>query len=101
MRVGVIGSVGSSLLTLQKLVEYSFNIVGVWGYEPHSTLNVSGYCSMRKLAEDNKISYYPFVKINSNDIKEQIRKSSVDILFVVGLSQLIDEELLECLGLDA
>lgn len=56
MRVGVIGSVGSSLLTLQKLVEYSFNIVGVWGYEPHSTLNVSGYCSMRKLAEDNKIS---------------------------------------------
>ena len=41
MRVGVIGSVGSSLLTLQKLVEYSFNIVGVWGYEPHSTLNVS------------------------------------------------------------
>ena len=59
MRVGVIGSVGSSLLTLQKLVEYSFNIVGVWGYEPHSTLNVSGYCSMRKLAEDNKISYYP------------------------------------------
>ena len=42
MRVGVIGSVGSSLLTLQKLVEYSFNIVGVWGYEPHSTLNVVG-----------------------------------------------------------
>ena len=94
MRVGVIGSVGSSLLTLQKLVEYSFNIVGVWGYEPHSTLNVSGYCSMRKLAEDNKISYYPFVKINSNDIKEQIRKSSVDILFVVGLSQLIDEDII-------
>ena len=37
MRVGLIGSVGSSLLTLQKLVEYSFNVVGVWGYEPHST----------------------------------------------------------------
>ena len=28
MRVGLIGSVGSSLLTLQKLVEYSFNVVG-------------------------------------------------------------------------
>ena len=40
MRVGLIGSVGSSLLTLQKLVEYSFNVVGVWGYEPHSTLTV-------------------------------------------------------------
>ena len=34
------------------------------------------------------------VKINSNDIKEQIRKSSVDILFVVGLSQLIDEDII-------
>lgn len=64
MRVGLIGSVGSSLLTLQKLVEYSFNVVGVWGYEPHSTLNVSGYCSMRRFAEDNHLSYYPFIKIN-------------------------------------
>ena len=43
MRVGLIGSVGSSLLTLQKLVEYSFNVVGVWGYEPHSTLNAVSY----------------------------------------------------------
>lgn len=34
------------------------------------------------------------MKINSNDIKEQIRKSSVDILFVVGLSQLIDEDII-------
>ena len=93
MRVGLIGSVGSSLLTLQKLVEYSFNVVGVWGYEPHSTLNVSGYCSMRRFAEDNHLSYYPFIKINSNDIKEQIRNASVDILFVVGVSQLVDEDI--------
>ena len=103
MRVGLIGSVGSSLLTLQKLVEYSFNVVGVWGYEPHSTLNVSGYCSMRRFAEDNHLSYYPFIKINSNDIKEQIRNASVDILFVVGVSQLVDEDIirlprLACVG---
>ena len=31
MRVGLIGSVGSSLLTLQKLVEYSFNVVEFGG----------------------------------------------------------------------
>ena len=95
MRVGLIGSVGSSLLTLQKLVEYSFNVVGVWGYEPPSTLNVSGYCSMCKLAEDNHLSYYPFVKINSSDVKEQIRNASIDVLFVVGVSQLIDEDIIK------
>lgn len=94
MRVGLIGSVGSSLLTLQKLVEHSFDVVGVWGYEPHSTLNVSGYCSMRRFAEDNRLSYYPFIKVNSNDIKKQIRYASVDVLFVVGLSQLVDEDII-------
>ena len=34
-------------MTLQKLVEYSFYDVGVWVYDPHSTLNVSGYFSRR------------------------------------------------------
>ncbi|WP_165157652.1 formyltransferase family protein [Parabacteroides sp. ZJ-118] len=94
MRVGLIGSVGSSLLTLQKLVEHSFNVVGVWGYEPCSTINVSGYCSMRRFAEENHLSYHPFIKINSDDIKSQIRNASVDILFVVGVSQLVDEDMI-------
>lgn len=94
MRVGLIGSVGSSLLTLQKLVEHSFNIVGVWGYEPHSTLNVSDYCSMRRFAEDNHLSYTPFIKVNSNDVKEQIRSAAIDVLFVVGVSQLVDEDII-------
>ena len=34
MRVGVIGAVGTTKLTLEKLVEHGFNVVGVLGHEP-------------------------------------------------------------------
>lgn len=95
MKVGIIGSVGSSLLTLKKLIEYHFDIAGVWGYEPASILNVSGYQSMRQLAEDNHLLYYPFVKVNALDIKKQIRDANLDICFVVGLSQLIDNDIIK------
>jgi methionyl-tRNA formyltransferase len=94
MRVGLIGSVRSSLLTLCKLVEYQFNIVCVWGYEPDSTINVSGYCSMKEYAVKNKLIYSPFVRVNNEEIKRQIRGYDLDILFIVGLSQLIDEDIL-------
>lgn len=95
MRVGLVGGVNSSLLTLQKLIEYGFCIVGVWGYEPVSSLNISSYCCMRELSEKNHLSYYPFVKVNTSETKVQIKEAHLDILFVVGLSQLIDTEIIK------
>jgi methionyl-tRNA formyltransferase len=95
MKVGLIGSVMSSYLTLSKLIEYGFDIIGVWGYEPETIENVSGYCSLREISERHNIPYYPFQKINEDIIKFQILSSSLDILFVVGLSQLVDKDIIK------
>lgn len=95
MKVGLVGSVGSSMLTLQKLFEYNFDIVGVWGYEPESTKNVSGFCSLRQFSETNSLPYYPFVKINDEIHKKQIKEAAPELLFIVGLSQLVDRDIIE------
>lgn len=95
MKVGLVGSVGSSLITLQKLMEHQFDVVGVWGYEPESILNVSGYCSLRQMAEEHNLPFYPFIQINSEETKRQILSANMDILFVVGLSQLVSIEIIE------
>lgn len=94
MRIGLIGSVDSSLLTLQKLIEHTLNVVGVWGYEPHSIKNISGYTSLKSISEENCIPYYSFINVNDDSVKNQIRKSNIELLFVVGLSQLIDESII-------
>lgn len=95
MKVGLIGSVGSSLLTLQKLYEYNFDIVGVWGYEPESIQNVSGFCSLRSFSEEQGLSYFPFVKINDEKHKQEIKDVAPDLLFIVGLSQLVDQDIID------
>lgn len=94
MRIGLVGSVGSSYVTLEKLIEHQMDIVGVWGYEPSSLKNVSAYRSMKDLCNEHKLPYHPFVKINDPETKSQIKSSSIDLLFVVGLSQLVDEDII-------
>lgn len=93
MKVGLIGSVGSSLITLEKLVQFHFDVVGVWGYEPTDVKNVSGYCSLREFANRNHLSYYPFEKVNEIVVKNEIKSACPDILFIVGLSQLVDSDI--------
>ena len=100
MRIGLIGSVGSSLRVLRDLVGHQMEVVAVWGYEPRSEKNVSGYQDLSAFAAQNGIAYHAFEKVNDPKVKEQVRRAGVELLFVVGLSQLVDKELLEipCYG---
>ncbi len=95
MRIGLIGSVSSSLITLQKLIEYRFDIVGVWGYEPQSSKNVSDLTSLKELSLSNNLSYHPFEKVNDSKVKEELRKAKPEMLFIIGLSQLVDDEIIQ------
>ncbi len=94
MKIGLIGSVGSSLRILENLLAHGMELVAVWGYEPASVRNVSGYRSLSEISAHNGIPYHAFEKVNGTEVKEQIRRSRVELLFVVGLSQLVDGELL-------
>ncbi|MEQ3511903.1 formyltransferase family protein [Pseudoalteromonas sp. BZB3] len=93
MRVVFIGGVNSSAVTLSKLIEHDVDVARVYGYEPKNTELVSGYHNFSALCSDNAISYTPFQKIN--DHIDEIESLEFDVLFVVGISQLVSERIIE------
>jgi len=97
MKVALAGSVTSSFVTLEKLIEHQLDVVCVFGLEleQQSTSVVSGYCSMRDLCEKHDILYIPFTKINKDEHIDLLNQLNPDVFFAVGLSQLISEDLLK------
>jgi methionyl-tRNA formyltransferase len=103
IRVALAGSVSSTFVTLEKLLEHKLEVACVFGYEPENTERVSGYACMRPLCEENNILYTPFNKINSSGHADLLKELQPDVFFVVGLSQLVSQELLSiprlgCIG---
>jgi len=95
MRIVLAGAVTSSKTALQCLIRHEMEVVGVLGHEPSSTASVSGYSRLDGVAEDAGIPYLGFKKINSPAVEEQLLAWSPDVLFVVGLSQLVRGPLLD------
>lgn len=93
-RVILIGSVNSSRKTLEKLIEHQIQVVAVLGLHPEASQHVSGYCDLRELSESNGIPFQYFTKVNDAEIVDFVQSQNPDLVFVVGLSQMIREELL-------
>ena len=93
-KVILIGSVNSSRKTLEKLLEHQLNVVAVLGLHPEAAVNVSGYFDLKDLSQTNNIPFQYFSKVNDAEIVDFVKSKSPDLVFVVGLSQMIREELL-------
>lgn len=93
MKIILIGGVASSLMALRKLHEHNFRDVTVFGYRPSDTANVSGWLNLEVPARDYGYAYHPFLKIN--DCAELISEIMPDLIFVVGLSQLISKKIID------
>ena len=93
-RIILIGSVNSSRKTLEKLLEHQLNVVAVLGLHPDAATNVSGYFDLKPLSESNTIPFQYFTKVNDTEIVDFVASKSPDLVFVVGLSQMIREALL-------
>ncbi len=93
MRIGLIGGVKSSAITLEKLCEHKLDIVEVFGYQPKSIETVSGYYDLEILCSENSINFTPFVKIN--DHTQKIQSLDLDFLLVVGISQLVSTAIID------
>lgn len=94
-RIVIAGSVNSSLKTLEKLIEHHMNITGVLGLSPQSATNVSGFNDLRPISKKNDLNFTYFKNINSEETINFIREARPDLLFVVGLSQLVKKPLLD------
>ena len=99
MRVGLIGGVKSSAITLQKLCEHGIDVVEVFGYQPKNTQLVSGYYNLETLCLKNSINFTSFTKIN--DHVKEIQALNLDYLLVVGISQLVTTAIIDAPKLGA
>ncbi|WP_309640388.1 formyltransferase family protein [Flavobacterium sp.] len=93
-KIILIGSVNSSRKTLEKLLEHQLNVVAVLGLHPEAATNVSGYFDLKDLSESNGIAFQYFTKVNDTEIVDFVQSKNPDLVFAVGFSQIIREELL-------
>lgn len=93
-KIAIAGSVSSSLRTLKKLNEHKCTICAVLGLSPDVSKNVSGYVDLK--LEGERLGYPSayFTKINDSSVLDFLQKKEIDLLFVVGLSQMVKEPLL-------
>jgi methionyl-tRNA formyltransferase len=88
------GSVTSTRRTFEAMLRNRVNLVGVLGLGPKKSGQVSGYARLDDLAVNSGIPYVEFEDINAPEVFEAVEKWQPDILFVVGLSQLVRKDLL-------
>jgi methionyl-tRNA formyltransferase len=103
LNVIVIGSVSSTLRTIEGLLRNRIKISGILGYEPTAFNNVSGFVDLKNIASKNDIDYLGFDKINDKENLIWAKEKNPDVIFAVGFSQLISDEwlslpLLGCIG---
>lgn len=99
MRIGLIGGVGSSAVTLHKLYEHGLDVVEVFGYRPKNTEFVSSHYDLGPFCIEKSINFTPFIKIN--DHAEKIQSLDLDFLLVVGISQLVSDSIINAPKLGA
>jgi methionyl-tRNA formyltransferase len=93
-RIALAGSVSFSRVTLETLIRHGANVVAVLGLDPSAAGPVSDYASLDDVACAANIPYFGFTKINAPEVVETLRECRPDVFFVVGLSQLVGEELM-------
>ena len=93
-RTVFIGSVESSKVALETLIENKIKIDLVCSLSKEVADNVSDYYPIHRIAAAHNIPYVEFTRINSPDIVSKIKTVEPDFIFVIGLSQIIEDELL-------
>ncbi len=92
MRCAVLGGVVSTSVLIDGLARHGFKDVRVWGYEPRDSAIVSGWTDLRVSSGEAGFQYEGFRKVA--ECAEGLRWFEPDVLFVVGLSQLVPSSIL-------
>ena len=95
MKSILIGSVISSQIMLEEMLNVGFPIDMVLSLDEKYSTNVSGYFPIHETAERNGIPFHKFKKISTEENIKIIREICPDYIFVIGLSQLIDKRILD------
>lgn len=94
MNVALIGSVSSSFCCLDALIRGGVEITGVLGLDESQAEDVADYRSLRPLAERTHLPFLSFVRIEEPSVEHFVRVHAPDLLWVIGLSQLVPDGLI-------
>lgn len=95
MKSVLIGSVSSSRVVLEELIEAGCPPEMVFSLDEAISANVSGYYPIHETAEAHGIPWRKFQKIGDRAHTETIAALTPDYIFVVGLSQMVGEPILK------
>ncbi len=101
MKTILIGSVGSSKITLEEMINTKFPIDTVFSLDEKYSQNVSGYYPLHELAKKYDIPFIKFKSINDIENINIIKEINPDHIFVIGLSQLINKEIINAAKIGA
>lgn len=96
MKFVLIGSVISSECALEIMLRKGVEISMVFSLDEAYSKNVSTYRPIHELAEKNNVPYKKFKNINDKENVELLRRINPDYIFVIGLSQLVGKDILQC-----
>jgi methionyl-tRNA formyltransferase len=94
MKIVVAGAVSSTRLTLESLIRHGADVAGVLQMSADRAHTVTGFEPLDVIAEPAGIPCATFLNINDEEIVARVCAWQPDVLFVVGLSQLVREEML-------
>lgn len=95
MKSVLIGSVGTSKMMLDAMIELNFPISYVFSVDEQYSVNISGYQPIHEIAKNNDIPYKKIHKINDEENVEIIKSLNPDYIFVIGFSQLVNKEIID------
>lgn len=94
LRIVVAGAVSTTRLTLEALIRHKADVVGALQLRAASEHTVTGFDPLDAIAEPAGLPCVTFRNINDADIVQQVRDWQPDLMFVVGLSQLVRDEMM-------
>jgi methionyl-tRNA formyltransferase len=94
VKVALIGSVTSSWHTLAAFIDNGVEVSAVLGVDPKYAKNISGYRDLSILAREAKIPYLYFRRVRDTEVETFLRAHPFDLLWLIGLSQLVPKELI-------
>lgn len=94
MKTILIGAVTTTRRVLETMVEVDFPISYVFSLDDAVSENVSDYDPVFETAEKFNVPYKKFKKINDEENVKIIKEIDPDYIFVIGLSQLVKDEII-------
>lgn len=92
MKCAVLGGIVSTKVLIEKLARHGFSEVRVWGYEPADASNVSGWVDLSQPSAEAGFLFTGFRRIT--ECEGALRVFGPDVVFVVGLSQIVPAAML-------